>query len=130
MRDLVPGADRASVEALLAGDTTRQLTAKFDRLVKQTHGDEAVVAKAVSWSASVGELCERWEQEFRSSWSADRPDDDLERVKYTRTTYSGGLVVERTSLDDLRRILVTAEDLLDELSALAPALGLGQEESG
>ncbi len=39
VRDLVPGADGPSVEALLAGDNTAQMAAKFDRLVKQHHPD-------------------------------------------------------------------------------------------
>ncbi len=42
VRDLVPGADGPSVEALLAGDNTAQMAAKFDRLVKQHHPDEPI----------------------------------------------------------------------------------------
>ena len=41
VRDLVPGADGPSVEALLAGDSTLQLAAKFDRLVKQQSSGRA-----------------------------------------------------------------------------------------
>ena len=74
VRDLVPGADGPSVEALLAGDNTSQLTAKFDRLVKQHHPDEPICAQVVTWCVAVNRLCGRWERETHASWVGDQPD--------------------------------------------------------
>jgi hypothetical protein len=104
VRDLVPGADGPSVEALLVGDTTPELAAKFARLVKQHHADEPICAQVVSWCVAVNDLWERWNREFRASWVGDQPDDALQRVRYSETAYRGGLQVEQTDLDDLRRI--------------------------
>ncbi len=56
VRDLVPGADGPSVEALLTGGNTAQLAAKFDRLVKQHHPDEPICAQVVSWCVAVNEI--------------------------------------------------------------------------
>src|ERR1700753_446558 len=95
VRDLVAGADGPSVEALLAGDSTRQLALKFDRLVKRQHTDEPICAQVVSWCAAVDEVSDRWQQEFRSSWSGHQPDDALTRVRYTRTAYTGSLPAEQ-----------------------------------
>jgi hypothetical protein len=118
VRDLVPGADGPSVEALLVGDTTAQLATKLDRLVKQHHGDEPVCAQVVSWCVAVNEVSERWNQEFRASWQGDRPDEALTRVRYTKTAYFGGLPVEETGLDDLRQIAHDVTDRMTELEAL------------
>jgi hypothetical protein len=124
VRDLVPGADRQSVEALLAGDTTTQLAAKFDRLVRQHHSDEAICAQVVSWCAAVNDVLDRWEQEIRASWVGDQPDDSLRRVRYTKTAIRGGLPVEQTHLDDLLRIADEIGDRMSELEAMWPALNL------
>jgi hypothetical protein len=124
VRDLVPGADGPSVEALLAGDTTLQLAAKFDRLVKQHHPDEPICAQVVSWRVAVNEVWARWDEEFHASWRGDQPDDSLKRVRYTKTAYRGGLPVEQTSLDDLRRIGDDVADRMAELAALGAKLGL------
>jgi hypothetical protein len=118
VRDLVPGGDGPSVEALLAGDTTPQLAVKFDRLVKQHHADEPVCAQVVDWCVSVNEVWERWHQEFRASWVGDRPEEALRRVRFTKTAYRGGLAVEQTSLDDLRRIGDDVADRMSELEAV------------
>ena len=124
VRDLVPGADGPSVEALLAGDTTPQLAAKFDRLVKQHHPDEAICAQVVSWCLAVNEVRGRWDQEIHASWRGDQPDDSLKRVRYTKTAYRGGLPIEQTSLDDLRRIADDIADRMAELADLATKLDL------
>ncbi len=124
VRDLVPGADGPSVEALLAGDTTLQLAAKFDRLVKQHHADEPICAQVVSWCLAVNEVWSRWDQEIHASWKGDQPDDSLKRVRYTKTAYGGGLPVEQTSLDDLRRIADDVADRMAELAGLAAKLEL------
>jgi hypothetical protein len=124
VRDLVPGADGPSVEALLAGDTTSQLAAKFDRLVKQHHPDEPICAQVVSWCLAVNEVCGRWHQEIHASWRGDQPDESLKRVRYTKTAYRGGLPVEQTSLDDLRRIADDVADRMAELTDLGAKLGL------
>jgi hypothetical protein len=129
VRDLVPGADGQSVEALLAGDTTAQLAAKFERLVKQHHPDEAICAQVVSWCAAVNDVLDRWSQEFRASWVGDQPDDSLRRVRYTKTAYRGGLPVEQTDIDDLLRIADAVGDRMSELETLWPALNLrGSQE--
>lgn len=124
VRDLVPGADGPSVEALLVGDTTPQLAAKFARLVKQHHADEPVCAQVVSWCAAVNDLCGRWNREFRASWVGDQPDDALKRVRYSETAYRGGLPVEQTDLDDLRRIADDVADRMAELETTWAKLGL------
>ena len=124
VRDLVPGADGPSVEALLAGDSTLQLAAKFDRLVKQHHPDEPICAQVVSWCLAVNQVWERWDQEIHASWRGDQPDDSLKRVRYTKTAYRGGLPVEQTSLDDLRRIADDVADRMAELTALGAKLGV------
>jgi hypothetical protein len=128
VRDLVPGADGPSVEALLVGDTTPQLASKFDRLVKQHHPDEPVCAQVVSWRLAVNEVWARWNQEIHASWRGDQPDESLKRVRYTRTAYRGGLPVEQTSLDDLRRIADDVADRMAELTGLGAKLGLGGVE--
>jgi hypothetical protein len=124
VRDLVPGADRNSVEALLAGDSTAQLAEKFDRLVKQHHGDEPICAQVVSWCMALSELWAQWNQEFRSSWVADQPDDALTRVRYTKTSYFGGQPEERTRLDDLEHIAADARARIGELQTMRPRLKL------
>jgi hypothetical protein len=124
VRDLVPGSDGASVEALLAGDATSQLAAKFDRLVKQHHPDEPICAQVVSWCVAVNEVCGRWEQEIHASWVGDQPDESLRRVRYTKTAYRGGLPVEETGLDDLRRIVDDVGDRMTELTGLRATLGI------
>jgi uncharacterized protein YjeT (DUF2065 family) len=124
VRDLVRGADGASVEALLAGDTTPQLAAKFDRLVKQHHPDEPICAQVVSWCLAINQVWGRWHEEIHASWRGDQPDDSLKRVRYTKTAYRGGLPVEQTSLDDLRRIGDDVAALMAELTGLATKLGL------
>lgn len=124
VRDLVPGADGPSVEALLAGDTTPQLAGKFDRLVKQHHPDEPICAQVVSWCLAVNQVWERWHQEIHASWRGDQPDDSLKRVRYTKTAYRGGLPVEQTSLDDLRRIADDVAARTAELTGLGSKLGL------
>jgi len=128
VRDLVPGADGPSVEALLVGDTTPQLASKFDRLVKQHHPDEPVCAQVVSWCLAVNEVWARWNQEIHASWRGDQPDESLKRVRYTKTAYRGGLPVEQTSLDDLRRIADDVADRMAELTGLGAKLGLGGVE--
>jgi hypothetical protein len=117
IRDLVPGAEAASVEALLAGDSTLQLAAKFERLVTQHHPDEPVCAQVMAWCSEVKKVCGRWEQEFRASWVGDQPDEALQRIRYTSPAYRGGLPVEQTSLDDLRRL---GDDVADLMTALVP----------
>lgn len=129
IRDLVPGADGPSVEALLVGDTTSQLAAKFDRLVKQHHPDEPICAQVVSWYSAVNAVCEEWGREFRASWVGDQPDDALRRVRYTTTAYRGGLPVEQTNLDDLRRIGDKVADLMDELVPMWPKLGINGNQN-
>jgi hypothetical protein len=124
VRDLVPGADGPSVEALLAGDTTAQLAAKFDRLVKQHHPDEPICARVVSWCLAMNEVRGRWDQEIHASWRGDQPDDSLKRVRYTKTAYRGGLLVEQTSLDELRRIADDVGDRMAELTGLREKLAL------
>lgn len=124
IRDLVAGADKAAVEALLAGDTTTQLAAKFERLVKQQHADESVVAQVVAWREALMQVRERWDQEFRSAWTEDRPDEALQRVRYTKTAYRGGLQVEQTSVDELRHILASVQERIGDLDALGVPLGL------
>jgi hypothetical protein len=124
VRDLVPGSDGASVEALLVGDATSQLAAKFDRLVKQHHPDEPICAQVVSWCVAVNEVCGRWEQEIHASWVGDQPDESLRRVRYTKTAYRGGLPVEETGLDDLRRIVDDVGDRMTELTGLRATLGI------
>jgi hypothetical protein len=124
VRDLVPGADANSVEALLAGDSTLQLAAKFDRLVKQHHGDEPICAQVVSWCVALNELWGRWNQEFRASWVGDQPDDALSRVLYTKTSYFGGQPEERTRVGDLDSIAADARVQIDELQAMRPRLKL------
>ncbi|MGA3219486.1 MAG: hypothetical protein ABSE77_10525 [Acidimicrobiales bacterium] len=124
VRDLVPGADGPSVEALLAGDTTPQLAAKFDRLVKQHHPDEPICAQVVSWCVAVNEVWGRWNQEIHASWVGDQPDESLKRVRYTKTAYRGGLPVEQTGLDDLRRIADDVADRMAELKAMGARLNL------
>jgi hypothetical protein len=129
VRDLVPGADGPSVEALLVGDTTLQLAAKFERLVKQHHPDEPVCAQAVSWCVAVDEVWGRWNREFHASWVGDRPDDALERVRYTTTAYRGGLPVEQTGIDDLRRIADDVAARMAELEGMWAKLDLhGDQE--
>ncbi len=128
VRDLVPGADGPSVEALLVGDTTPQLAAKLDRLVKQHHPDEPICAQVVSWCLAVNEVWARWNQEIHASWRGDQPDESLKRVRYTKTAYRGGLPVEQTSLDDLRRIADDVADRMTELTGLGAKLGLGGVE--
>jgi hypothetical protein len=128
VRDLVPGADGPSVEALLVGDTTSQLAVKFDRLVKQHHGDEPICAQVVSWCVAVEDLSARWNEEFRASWEGDRPDTALERVRYTKTAYFGGLPVEQTGIDDLRRIAEDVTDRMTELEALWATLNPGRRQ--
>jgi hypothetical protein len=118
VRDLVPGADGPSVEALLVGDTTCQLAVKFDRLVKQHHGDEPICAQVVSWCVAVNDLSARWNEEFRASWEGDRPDGALERVRYTKTAYFGGLPVEQTGIDDLRSIADDVTERMNELEGM------------
>lgn len=122
VRDLVPGADGQSVEALLAGDTTPQLVAKLDRLVKQQHADDPICAQVVSWCVAVDDLWGRWNQELRSAWVGDQPDDSLKRVRYTKTAYLGGLPVEQTGLDDLRRIAGEVADRMAELKVIGEKL--------
>jgi hypothetical protein len=117
VRDLVPGADGPSVEALLIGDTTPELATKLDRLVKQHHGGEPICAQVVSWCVAVNAVYDRWNQEFHASWLRDRPDDALTRVRYTKTAYFGGLPVEETGLDDLRDIAHEVTDRMTELEA-------------
>jgi hypothetical protein len=124
VRDLVPGADGPSVEALLAGDTTSQLAAKFDRLVKQHHPDEPICAQVVSWCVAVNEVCGRLERETHASWVGDQPDESLRRVRYTKTAYRGGLPAEQTGLDDLRRIADDVGDRMAELTALRATLDI------
>jgi hypothetical protein len=128
VRDLVPGADGPSVEALLAGDTTQQLVSKLDRLVKQHHPDEPICAQVVSWCLAVNQVWARWHEEIHASWRGDQPDDSLKRVRYTKTAYLGGLPVEQTSLDDLRRIADDVAALTAELKGLATKLGLGDDQ--
>jgi hypothetical protein len=128
VRDLVPGADGPSVEALLAGDSTPQLAAKFDRLVKQHHPDEPICAQVVSWCLAVNQVWARWHEEIHASWRADQPDDSLQRVRYTKTAYRGGLPVEQTSLDDLRRIADDVSARMAELTELATKLGYGGDQ--
>jgi hypothetical protein len=127
VRDLVPGADGNSVEALLAGDSTPQLAEKFDRLVKQHHGDEPICAQVVSWCLALNELWAQWNQEVRSSWVGDQPDDALARVRYTKTSYFGGQPEERTRLDDLEHIAADARERISELEAMRPRLQLSPE---
>jgi hypothetical protein len=127
VRDLVPGADSTSVEALLAGDTTAQLAAKFDRLVRRHHPDEPICAQVVGWCVAVNKVLGRWDQEIRASWRADQPDDSLKRVRYTDTAYRGGLPVEQTSLDDLRRVADDVGDRMDELTSFRATLALDGE---
>lgn len=124
VRDLVPSPDGPSVEALLVGDTTPQLAAKFERLVKQHHPDEPVCAQVVGWCVAVKDVWARWNQEFRASWVGDRPDDALQRVRFTKTAYGGGLPVEQTGLDDLRRIADEVADRMAELEAMWAKLDL------
>jgi hypothetical protein len=128
VRDLVPGADGPSVEALLVGDATPELAVKFDRLVKQHHPDEPICAQVVSWCRAVTEVWERWNQEFHASWVRDRPDDALRRVRYTKTAYRGGLPVEQTSLDELKRIATSVTDRMSELEAMWAQLDLGSDQ--
>jgi hypothetical protein len=129
VRDLVPGADGPSVEALLAGDSTSQLAAKFDRLVKQHHPDEPVCAQVVSWCVAVNNLCAHWARETRSSWVGDQPDESLRRVSYNKTAYRGGLPVEQTGLDDLRRIADDVGNRMAELTRLRETLNVhGSQE--
>jgi hypothetical protein len=130
VRDLVPGADGPSVEALLAGDNTSELAAKLDRLVKQHHPDEPICAQVVSWCVAVNNLCRRWEREIHASWVGDQPDESLRRVRYTQTAYRGGLPVEQTDLDDLRRIVDDVDDRMAELTGLRETLGIhGSQEA-
>jgi hypothetical protein len=128
VRDLVPGADGPSVEALLVGDTTTELATKFDRLVKQHYGDEPICAQVVSWCVAVNDVWGRWNAEFRASWVGDRPDDALRRVRYTRSAYFGGLPVEQTRLDDLRGIGDDVEARMVELKGMWPRLHLHGEQ--
>lgn len=118
VRDLVPGADGPSVEALLAGDTTSQLATKFDRLVKRHHPDEPICAQVVGWCAAVDDVCARWNQELRASWVRYQPDDALKRVRYTTTAYRGGFPVEQAGVDDLRRIGDEVADRMAELETM------------
>jgi hypothetical protein len=127
VRDLVPGADGESVEALLAGDTTPQLASKLDRLVKRHHTDEPICAQVVSWCVALNNLWGRWNQELRASWLGDQPDDSLKRVRYTRTAYRGGLPVEQTALADLRRIASDVADRMVELQTIRARLNIGGE---
>jgi hypothetical protein len=128
VRDLIPGADGPSVEALLAGDSTAQLGTKFDRLVKRLHTDEPICAQVDSWCSAVDQLSRHWQQELRASWLGDRPDEALTRVRYTTTAYTGGLPAEQTDLDDLLRIGEAVADRIAELSTLRSKLGLGDDQ--
>jgi hypothetical protein len=127
VRDLVQGADGPSVEALLAGDTTAQLAAKLDRLVKRHHPDEPICPQVVGWCVAVNKVLGRWDEEIHASWRGDQPDDSLQRVRYTKTAYRGGLPVEQTSLDDLRRIADEVGDRMDELTGFRAKLALDGE---
>jgi hypothetical protein len=124
VRDLVVGADSNSVEALLAGDSTHQLAAKFDRLVKQLHGDEPICAQVVSWCVALDDLWARWNGEFRASWLGGQPDDALSRVRYTKTAYFGGQPEETTDIGDLQQVANDAIARIDELVAMRPGLHL------
>jgi hypothetical protein len=124
VRDLVPGADGPSVEALLAGDSTLQVAGKFDRLVKQHHADEPICAQVVSWCLAVNQVWDRWDKEIHASWRGNQPDESLKRVRYTKTAYQGGLQVEQTSLDDLRRIADDVAGRMAELTGLGARLGV------
>jgi hypothetical protein len=128
VRDLVPGADGPSVEALLAGDSTLQVAGKFDRLVKQHHADEPICAQVVSWCLAVNQVWDRWDKEIHASWRGNQPDESLQRVRYTKTAYQGGLQVEQTSLDDLRRIADDVAGRMAELTELGARLGVGGDQ--
>ena len=84
VRDLVPGADGPSVEALLTGGNTAQLAAKFDRLVKQHHPDEPICAQVVSWCVAVNEILRTLGagEPTRHGQVTDQPDESLRRVSY------------------------------------------------
>jgi hypothetical protein len=71
---------------------------------------------------AVNNLSVRWNEEFRASWEGDRPDSALERVRYTKTAYWGGLPVEQTGIDDLRRIAADVTDRMTELDAIGAQL--------
>ena len=129
VRDLVTDADGPSVEELLEGENTSQLTAKFDRLVKQHHPDEPICAQVVTWCVAVNRLCGRWERETHASWVGDQPDESLRRVSYNKTAYRGGLPVEQTGLDDLRHIADDLGDRMAELTGLRETLDIhGSQE--
>ena len=112
------------MEALLAGDNTAQMAAKFDRLVKQHHPDEPICAQVVSWCVAVNDTCARWERETHASWVGDQPDESLRRVSYGKTAYRGGLPVEQISLDDLRRLADEVGDRMTELTGLRETLNI------
>lgn len=83
-----------------------------------------ICAQVVSWCVAVNEVWGRWNQEIHASWVGDQPDESLKRVRYTKTAYRGGLPVEQTGLDDLRRIADDVADRMAELKAMGARLNL------